>query len=222
METRWCLWDCFYTKHYFISKLCPWNFLFAPYYDYYENRSDTWSSVQWSNDWIGLDLPFWPTKNTSDLVFLNVLDSYSYKESGSFVLSTFWSWMAFFDPAECWWIPQCFPLSFLEGCPLLPGQRVTIYRSSLLSLWITGHSRHSSSSPYLYIYVVEQSIQGERAPVRPWWILMDMLQWMKRGFYELKYCSWDLYLVDLLKGGYHNFYSFIGPVGRSYIHWTFS
>ena len=120
----------------------------------------------------------------------------------------------FFWPAECWWIPQCFPLSFLEGCPLLPGQRVTIYRSSLLSLWITGHSRHSSSSPYLYIYVVEQSIQGERAPVRPWWILMDMLQWMKRGFYELKYCSWDLYLVDL--------YSFIGPVGRSYIHWTFS
>ena len=72
-------------------------FLFAPYYDYYENRSDTWSSVQWSNDWIGLDLPFWPTKNTSDLVFLNVLDSYSYKESGSFVLSTFWSLMAFFD-----------------------------------------------------------------------------------------------------------------------------
>ena len=81
METRWSLWDCFYTKHYFISKLCPWNFLFAPYYDYYENRSDTWSSFQWSNDWIGLDLPFWPTKNTSDLVFLNVLDSYSYKES---------------------------------------------------------------------------------------------------------------------------------------------
>ena len=87
-------------------------FLFAPYN---ENRSDTWSSVQWSNDWIGLDLPFWPTKKTSDLVFLNVLDSYSYKESGSFVLSTFWSWMAFFDPAECWWIPQCFPLSFLGG-----------------------------------------------------------------------------------------------------------
>ena len=61
-------------------------FIFAPYN---ENRSDTWSSVQWSNDWIGLDLPFWPTKYTSDLVFLNVMDSYSYKESGSFVLSTF-------------------------------------------------------------------------------------------------------------------------------------
>ena len=197
METRWCLWDCFYTKHYFISKLCPWNFLFAPYYDYYENRSDTWSSFQWSNDWIGLDLPFWPTKNTSDLVFLNVLDSYSYKES-----DLEWLFLALLNADG---FLNAFLLAFLRVSFAARPKSNDIYRSSLLSLWITGHSRHSSSSPYLYIYVVEQSIQGERAPVRPWWILMDMLQWMKRGFYELKYCSWDLYLVDLLKGGYHNF-----------------
>ena len=197
METRWSLWDCFYTKHYFISKLCPWNFLFAPYYDYYENRSDTWSSFQWSNDWIGLDLPFWPTKNTSDLVFLNVLDSYSYKES-----DLEWLFLALLNADG---FLNAFLLAFLRVSFAARPKSNDIYRSSLLSLWITGHSRHSSSSPYLYIYVVEQSIQGERAPVRPWWILMDMLQWMKRGFYELKYCSWDLYLVDLLKGGYHNF-----------------
>ena len=46
---------------------------------------------------------------------------------------------------------NAFLLAFLRVSFAARPKSNDIYRSSLLSLWITGHSRHSSSSPYLYI-----------------------------------------------------------------------